>query len=70
MKIVLVGINAKYIHTNLAVRSLRQTPENTGMRLRLQNTPSITVSRRFYRICLTENRMWSVFPVICGILSM
>lgn len=42
MNIVLAAINAKYIHSNLAVYSLRAYAQQYKMRYRLQNIRSIS----------------------------
>ena len=59
MKVLLVAINAKYIHSNLGVYSLKAYGDK---RLRGRNCS--------LRISIEEDRIWWDFPAIYGIFRM
>ena len=61
MKIVLAAINAKYIHANLAVCSLRAFSDEYKEQIQIKE---YTI---YWQIFTRRKRIWSLFPVIYGI---
>lgn len=70
MKVLLAAVNAKYIHSNLAVHSLKHMRELIRKKSKLRNIRSIRRLMRSCRIYIGENRTYWEFPAICGILNM
>ena len=68
MKVLLAAVNAKYIHSNLAVHSLKAYARTYTEEMR--NIRSIRRLMRSCRIYIGENRTYWEFPAICGILNM
>ena len=71
MRFLLAAVNAKYIHSNLAVYSLRAFAKNSCLILRpiLRNIPSTSRRIRSWAIFLEGSRSLSGFPAISGILT-
>lgn len=68
--VLLVGINAKYIHTTLAVRSLQA---NAGKYRKDVEIAEYTINHRreeIFRTFTAGNRRQLDFPVIFGTLNM
>ena len=66
-KIVLAAINAKYIHSNLAVYSLKA---NAGKYEEDIELAEYTINHQKEEILIEKSRMLSDFRAISGILSM
>ena len=64
MKIVLAAINAKYIHANLAVCSLRAFSDEYKEQIQIKE---YRINQYTEDILTRRKRIWSLFPVIYGI---
>lgn len=70
MKVLLAAVNAKYIHSNLAVHSLKAYARTYTEEIEVADIRSIRRLMRSCRIYIGENRTYWEFPAICGILNM
>ncbi len=67
MKILLVAVNAKYIHSNLAVYSLKKAAERPAGEVEIAEYTINQQSFLIYSAIFTEgSRTWLLFPVISG----
>ena len=65
MKILLAAVNAKYIHSNLAVYSLKAYAEDPAVEI-----GEYTINQQkddILMISIRDNRIFSAFPAISGI---
>ncbi len=68
MKFLLVGINAKYIHSNPAVYSLKAyAGEGYEKEIEIAEYTLIIVWKRCFPVFMNGVRMWRPFLVIYGI---
>ena len=67
MKILLAAVNAKYIHSNLAVYCLKSYAASKGQEAEIAEYTIISRPVRFCGIYMRETLMWWRFPVIFGI---
>ena len=67
MKILLVAVNAKYIHSNLAVYSLKANCGRYESQVKLMEYSINQYPEEILREFTEKRRTLSVFPVIYGI---
>ena len=70
MKVLLTAINAKYIHSNLAVYSLKANCGSYEPQVKLMEYSINQYPEEIFQSLYRERRTWSVFPVIYGILEL
>lgn len=57
MRILLTAINAKYIHSNLAVYNLKAVTAKYGDQIEIASTRSISSRMRSWQIFIKSSRM-------------
>ena len=70
MKVLLTAVNAKYIHSNLAVYDLRAYAEAYGTGGAQVEIGEYTINHTYWKESIRQSQMCFAFPVISGIWIM